>query len=176
MPELPEVETTRRGLEPLIVACRIKGVEVRVPKLRWPIQSDLPELLAGQTIRSVSRRAKYLLFQLDSGCLLLHLGMTGVLRVVPGDTPPAKHDHVDIHFPDGRCLRFTDPRRFGTLLWLTTPPEEHPLLSRLGPEPLSSEFDGDYLFQRSRTRRLAVKPFVMDQQVVLVVQVETATV
>lgn len=167
MPELPEVETTRRGIEPLISGCRIGRVELRVPKLRWPLDPQLSDVLVGQTVRSVGRRAKYLLVNLDSGCLLLHLGMTGNLRVVPGSTPVAKHDHVDIHFDDGRCLRFTDPRRFGAVLWLSGRPEEHPLLSKLGPEPLSSEFNGDYLYRRSRNRRLAIKPFIMDQQVVV---------
>lgn len=167
MPELPEVETTRRGIEPLVSGRRIARVDVRAPKLRWPIDPDLPGKLNGQMIHSVGRRAKYLIFYLDTGCLLLHLGMTGHLRVVSAATPYGKHDHVDIHLSGGQSLRFTDPRRFGALLWCALPPEEHPLLSRLGPEPLSGEFNGDYLYRRSRGRRLAVKPYIMDQQVVV---------
>ena len=167
MPELPEVETTRLGIEPLISGCRIARVELRVPKLRWPLDPRLPALLVGQSIRSVGRRAKYLLFYLDAGCLLLHLGMTGNLRVVPQSSPAAKHDHVDICFVDGRCLRFSDPRRFGALLFVPDQPLEHPLLSKLGPEPLSAELDGRYLYRRSRNRTLPVKPFIMDQQIVV---------
>lgn len=167
MPELPEVETTRRGIEPLICGCLIVRVDLRVPKLRWPLDPHLSDVLAGQTVQSVGRRAKYLLLYLDKGCLLIHLGMTGNLRVVPASTPVAKHDHVDIYFDGGSCLRFTDPRRFGAVLWVPEQPEGHPLLSKLGPEPLSVEFDGRYLYQRSRNRKLAVKPFVMDQQVVV---------
>lgn len=167
MPELPEVETTRRGIAPLISGCCIVRVEMRVPKLRWPLDPQLSGLLAGQTVHSVDRRAKYLLFNLDSGCLLLHLGMTGNLRVVPDFTPVAKHDHVDICFDNGRCLRFSDPRRFGAVLWVPGRPDEHPLLSKLGPEPLSDELSGDYLYRISRNRRLAIKPFIMDQQVVV---------
>lgn len=167
MPELPEVETTRLGIEPLVCGCCITRVEFRVPKLRWPLDPQLSEILAGQSIRSVGRRAKYLLLNLDSGCLLVHLGMTGNLRVVSEHTPAAKHDHVDICFSDGRCLRFTDPRRFGAILWVPGPPLEHPLLSKLGPEPLSDEFNGRYLHGRARNRKLTVKPFIMDQQVVV---------
>ena len=167
MPELPEVETTRLGVEPLVRGCCIARVELRVPKLRWPLDPHLSAILVGQTIRSVERRAKYLLFNLDKGCLLVHLGMTGNLRVVNGNTPAAKHDHVDICFVNGRCLRYTDPRRFGAVLWIPGSPQEHPLLAKLGPEPLSAEFDGRYLHGRSRNRKLAIKPYIMDQKVVV---------
>ncbi|MDT8419576.1 MAG: bifunctional DNA-formamidopyrimidine glycosylase/DNA-(apurinic or apyrimidinic site) lyase [Desulfuromonadales bacterium] len=167
MPELPEVETTRRGLEPLICNRRITGVVLRVPKLRWPLDPRLPELLVGQQILAVCRRAKYLMIQLEQGCLLLHLGMSGSLRVVPFQTPAGKHDHVDIHFADGQCLRFNDPRRFGLLSFFLGAPGDHPLLTHLGPEPLATDFRGTFLFQRSRNRRLAVKPFIMDQRTVV---------
>lgn len=167
MPELPEVETTRRGVEPLIQGCVIDHVVLRTPKLRWPLDPQLSTILSEQTLTAVSRRAKYLLLHLDRGRLLLHLGMTGNLRVVPADTPVEKHDHVDIVFTDGSCLRFTDPRRFGAVLWLPEAEGEHALLSKLGPEPLSDEFDGAYLHERAKRRKLAVKPFIMDQQVVV---------
>ena len=152
MPELPEVETTRQGIEPLISGCRIVRVELRVPKLRWLLDPQLSKLLSGQTVHSVGRRAKYLMVNLDSGCLLIHLGMTGNLRVVPSSTEVAKHDHVDLHFDDGQCLRFTDPRRFGAVIWVPGIADDHPLLSKLGPEPLSDEFFGEYLYRRSRKR------------------------
>jgi len=167
VPELPEVETTRQGIEPLISGCRIVRVELRVPKLRWLLDPQLSKLLSGQTVHSVGRRAKYLMVNLDSGCLLIHLGMTGNLRVVPSSTEVAKHDHVDLHFDDGQCLRFTDPRRFGAVIWVPGIADDHPLLSKLGPEPLSDEFFGEYLYRRSRKRKLAIKSFIMDQQVVV---------
>ncbi|HKJ05355.1 MAG TPA: bifunctional DNA-formamidopyrimidine glycosylase/DNA-(apurinic or apyrimidinic site) lyase [Geopsychrobacteraceae bacterium] len=167
MPELPEVETTRRGIEPLISGCSIVRVELRVPKLRWPLEPQLSKILVGQSVLSVGRRAKYLLVYLEDGCLLIHLGMTGNLRVVPEITPANKHDHVDICFAGGQCLRFADPRRFGAVLWTPDLPEDHPLLSRLGPEPLSDEFDGISLHQKSRKRKLTVKQFIMDQKVVV---------
>lgn len=167
MPELPEVETTRRGIEPLVRGCVVDHVELRTAKLRWPLDPQLSEILSGQTVAAVSRRAKYLLFHLDTGRLLLHLGMTGNLRVVPAEVPPAKHDHFDLVFSDGRCLRLTDPRRFGAVVWLPAGDNESALLSKLGPEPLSDEFDGTYLHAKAQGRKLAVKPFIMDQQVVV---------
>ncbi|PLX95453.1 MAG: DNA-formamidopyrimidine glycosylase [Desulfuromonas sp.] len=167
MPELPEVETTRRGIEPLICNQQITGVVLRVPKLRWPLDPHLSELLVGQRVLAVSRRAKYLLIRLEQGSLLLHLGMSGSLRMVPLQTPAGKHDHVDIHFADGQSLRFNDPRRFGLLAFFQGTPDDHPLLTHLGPEPLATDFSGTFLFQRSRKRRLAVKPFIMDQRTVV---------
>ncbi|KTF41277.1 bifunctional DNA-formamidopyrimidine glycosylase/DNA-(apurinic or apyrimidinic site) lyase [Xanthomonas translucens] len=166
MPELPEVETTRRGLEPHLLGRRIHGVILRRPDLRWPIPPEVAQQLPGQCIDGIRRRAKYLLMDTAAGSALLHLGMSGSLRVLPGDTPPRAHDHVDISLEDGRVLRFNDPRRFGCLLW-QAPGQTHPLLEALGPEPLSDDFDGDYLFQRSRGRRAPVKTFLMDQRVVV---------
>lgn len=167
MPELPEVETTLRGITPLVMARPIETVVVRDPRLRWPVPAELPERLRGKTVRRTWRRGKYLLLEFESGTLLVHLGMSGSLRSVPAATPPQAHDHVDIRFADGTALRFRDPRRFGCMLWLAGDPLQHPLLNSLGPEPLSSAFDGDVLFARSRGRRQAVKSFVMDGTVVV---------
>ncbi len=171
MPELPEVETTRRGLAPHIEGRRIRTVTLRRPDLRWPIPAEVSEQLPGQRIDSVRRRAKYLLVDTQAGSALLHLGMSGSLRVVPADTPLRDHDHVDIALDGsagkpGRVLRFNDPRRFGCLLWQPVG-EVHPLLQALGPEPLSADFDGDYLFALSRGRKAPVKTFLMDQAVVV---------
>ena len=166
MPELPEVETTRRGLEPHLQGRRIHGVILRRPDLRWPIPPEIERELPGQRIAAIRRRAKYLLLDTDAGSALLHLGMSGSLRVLPGDTPVRAHDHVDISLEDGRLLRFNDPRRFGCLLW-QPPGETHELLRGLGPEPLDAAFDGDYLFARSRGRSAPVKTFLMDQKVVV---------
>ena len=170
MPELPEVETTRRGLAPHVEGRRVGGVVLRRPDLRWPIPAEVAELLPGQRIDAVRRRAKYLLLDTAAGSALLHLGMSGSLRVLAPDTPVRAHDHVDLLLEgprgDGRVLRFNDPRRFGCLLW-QPPGTVHPLLQALGPEPLSDAFDGDYLFARSRGRRAPVKAFLMDQRIVV---------
>ncbi len=166
MPELPEVETTRRGVEPHVSGRRIARVLVRDARLRWPVPPELPTLAAGATVRAVERRAKYLLIHTDAGSFLLHLGMSGSLRVVDAGLPPGKHDHLDIEFDGGLALRFNDPRRFGCCLWLP-PGESHPLLAGLGPEPLSEAFSGSYLYRLSRGRKGPVKPFVMDQKVVV---------
>lgn len=167
MPELPEVETTRRGIEPLVVGRTVAGVTLRTAKLRWPFAPGLAEALIGQTIAAVRRRAKYLLLQCGGGHLILHLGMSGHLRVVAQGTPAGRHDHVDIRFTDGNCLRLTDPRRFGALLWSPDDPLRHPLLVELGPEPFAAELDGAYLQRRSRGRKVAVKAFIMDQRTVV---------
>lgn len=167
MPELPEVETIRRGIIPFIVPRQIQSVVIRTPKLRWPISPDLSEKLSGQTIIAVDRRGKYLLLRTATGCLLVHLGMSGYLRILEKPEPPGKHDHADIEFSGGVCLRFNDTRRFGALLWIEGNPLNHPLLASLGPEPLSEEFTGDYLRDRSRGRRLAIKPFIMDHRIVV---------
>jgi formamidopyrimidine-DNA glycosylase len=164
MPELPEVETTRRGIEPHVRGRRIAEVRVHDSRLRWPVR--LPPL-AGREVVAVSRRAKYLLFSLTEGTLLLHLGMSGSLRIVPSGTTPAKHDHVDIALDSGSMLRLTDPRRFGSLHYVAGEPAQHRLLKRLGPEPLSDEFTGEYLFARSRGRKVAAKTFLMDAHVVV---------
>lgn len=166
MPELPEVETTRAGLAPHLTGRRVVAATLRRDTLRWPIPSEITALLPGQRIEAVRRRAKYLLLDTEAGSALLHLGMSGSLRVVPGDTPARPHDHVDLAIDDGRILRLHDPRRFGSLLW--QPPDTvHPLLASLGPEPLADAFDGDYLFARSRGRQAPVKTFLMDQKIVV---------
>ena len=166
MPELPEVETTRRGIAPHLEGQRISRVIVRDRRLRWPIPDDLDIVVSGQLIESVERRAKYLLIKLETGSLISHLGMSGNLRMVPCGTPAAKHEHVDIELESGMALRYTDPRRFGALLWSNTP-HEHVLLGKLGPEPLTETFAGERLYEMSRGRSMAVKPFIMDNEVVV---------
>jgi formamidopyrimidine-DNA glycosylase len=167
VPELPEVETTRRGLAPHVEGRRVTAVTLRRPDLRWPIPDQIRDELPGRRIAAVRRRAKYLLLDTDAGdSALLHLGMSGMLRVLPADTPVGTHDHVDIALDSGRVLRFTDPRRFGSLLWQAAG-SEHELLRGLGPEPLSDAFHGDYLFERSRGRNAPVKTFLMDQRIVV---------
>lgn len=166
MPELPEVETTRAGLAPHLLGRRITGVTLRRPDLRWPIPQAIKQHLPQQAILDVRRRAKYLLIDTAPGSALLHLGMSGVLRVLPKATPVQAHDHVDIALDSGCVLRFTDPRRFGCLLWQPAG-QTHDLLRELGPEPLSDDFDGDYLFALSRGRKAPVKTFLMDQAVVV---------
>jgi len=171
MPELPEVETTRRGLSPHVEGRRVTRVLLRRPDLRWPIPREIESLLPGQRISAVRRRAKYLLLDTEAGSALLHLGMSGSLRLLPEDTPVRKHDHVDIVLGQDRSdagpvLRFNDPRRFGCLLWQAAG-DVHPLLAKLGPEPLSDAFDGDSLFALSRQRKAPVKAFLMDQSVVV---------
>ena len=167
MPELPEVETARRGIEPHLLGRRVRDVTVRERRLRWPIPAALLRELPGQRIEAVTRRGKYLLLKSKAGTAILHLGMSGSLRVLPADTPPQKHDHVDLLMDNGKVLRLRDPRRFGTLLWTRADPTRHALLKDLGPEPLDAAFDGDYLFERSRGRRLAVKLFIMNSRVVV---------
>ncbi|TYO99589.1 DNA-(apurinic or apyrimidinic site) lyase [Geothermobacter ehrlichii] len=166
MPELPEVETTRRGIEPLLRGRRVSGLTLRAAGLRRPFATDLADRLTGRRLRAVRRRAKYLLFDFAHGSLLLHLGMSGSLRVVDSEAPAGRHDHVDIDF-SGRILRMTDPRKFGVLLWAGTDVDSHPLLRYLGPEPLSDAFDGAYLLGRCRKRRTAIKALLMDQKVVV---------
>lgn len=165
MPELPEVETTRRGLIPLVVGETIAGVSVRERRLRWPVEPSLAERLQNQPVTDISRRGKYLLMSTLGGTLLLHLGMSGSLRYLPTPTRPSKHDHVDFQFSSGGLLRFNDPRRFGSL-HLCAEPEEHWLLRHMGPEPLGADFDGAYLWRVSRGRRVGVKQFLMNSRVV----------
>lgn len=167
MPELPEVETTRRGIEPHILGKKVSHVVIRQPRLRWPVSEDLEQNLTGQIIQNVSRRAKYLLLQTEAGTVILHLGMSGSLRIVSQDQPAGKHDHIDVFFDDHTVLRFTDPRRFGAFLWTSDKIEEYPLLRNLGPEPLSDDFGGGRLYDLSRNRTAAVKSFIMDGQVVV---------
>lgn len=166
MPELPEVETTRRGIAPHLLGQRIHALQVRQPRLRWPVAPELAQILPGRAIERVSRRAKYLLFGLAEGDAIVHLGMSGSLRVVEADFPPVIHDHVDLVLSNGKALRFHDPRRFGCWLWQ---PRDtvHPLLARLGPEPLGDDFDADHLWRTSRGRAAPVKTFLMDQSIVV---------
>lgn len=166
MPELPEVETTRRGIAPAVTGRRIASLVVRNPHLRWPVPADLAARLAGQPVLSVTRRAKYLLLNLPQGSVIVHLGMSGALRVVSAQTPLRKHDHVDFVFGGDVVLRLHDPRRFGCVLWQAAG-EVHPLLASLGPEPLGDEFTAARLYALSRKRKSAVKPFLMDQAVVV---------
>lgn len=166
MPELPEVETTRRGIAPHLARRTVTRLLVRQPQLRWPLAPELVELLPGAVLDTVERRAKYLLLHSDRGTALVHLGMSGSLRVLPGQQPAGPHDHVELHLDDGNMLRFTDPRRFGSWLW-QRPGGKHPLLAGLGPEPLGTEFDGDHLWRQARGRSAPVKTFLMDQRVVV---------
>lgn len=167
MPELPEVETTRRGIEPHVLDRRITSVEVRQPQLRWPVSPELRPALMGEAFTAVARRGKYLLLRSTHGTLLIHLGMSGSLRILPHTTPAKKHDHVDIGFDNDTLLRFTDPRRFGSFVWVAGQDISHKLLNSLGPEPLGDDFDGAYLYRRSRGRKIPVKAFVMDSKIVV---------
>ncbi len=166
MPELPEVETSRRGIAPWVERQQVSDVIVRDRRLRWPVPKDIDMRLPGQEIRSVQRRAKYLLFDTAAGTAMLHLGMSGSVRIIDGDEPAGLHDHIDIRFTSGKALRFRDPRRFGSLLWAEDP-FEHALLKDLGPEPLSDAFDGDYLHHAARGRKIAIKPFIMNAGIVV---------
>ncbi len=167
MPELPEVETTRRGVAAAVVGRTIMRIDVREPRLRWRVPAELSSMAAGQQVRALERRAKYLLFSLANGTLILHLGMSGSLRVLPAATPPLLHDHLDIVLDSGACLRFNDPRRFGSVLWTTGDPEQHPLLRSLGPEPLAPEFNGAALARAAKGRRVAIKQLLMNSQIVV---------
>jgi len=166
MPELPEVETTRRGLAPHVVGRSIAAVEVREPRLRWPVAKSLAGKLAGQRIDALERRGKYLLFGTQAGTLLVHLGMSGSLKFLRDPPAHGPHDHVDLVLAGGGCLRFNDPRRFGSWL-LTSRPDSHPLLKPLGPEPLSADFTADYLASACRGRRVAIKPHLMNGRIVV---------
>lgn len=165
MPELPEVETTLRGIEPYLQNRRIRRFEIRESRLRWPV-SDALYHLTDSPILSLRRRAKYLLLELEAGQVMIHLGMSGTLRVVDQQTPLRKHDHVDLCLDSGKVLRFNDPRRFGSILFQPGP-TPHPLLQQLGPEPLGDDFHGEGLFRRSRGRKIAVKSFLMDNATVV---------
>ncbi|WP_284450346.1 bifunctional DNA-formamidopyrimidine glycosylase/DNA-(apurinic or apyrimidinic site) lyase [Spongiibacter tropicus] len=167
MPELPEVETVCRGIRPHLEGKRFTQVTVRQPSLRWPVPADLPTLLKGQQVKSITRRAKYVLAELDEGHLLLHLGMSGRLYFVPCNTPVGKHDHVDFLLDSGQVLRYTDPRRFGAVLFLEGDTTSHSLLSHLGPEPLSSDFNAEYLVARAKGRSMPIKSLLMDGRIVV---------
>ncbi|MFQ5633728.1 MAG: bifunctional DNA-formamidopyrimidine glycosylase/DNA-(apurinic or apyrimidinic site) lyase [Gammaproteobacteria bacterium] len=167
MPEVPEVETTRRGIAPRLVGVRVVGVVVRERRLRWPVTAGLEDRLAGAVIDAVERRAKYLLLRARGGAAIAHLGMSGSMRFVAPRTRPTKHDHVDIRMASGDILRFNDPRRFGCLLWTDDEPTEHPLLVGLGPEPIGSAFSGEYLHETTRGRRVAIKQHIMNSNIVV---------
>ena len=167
MPELPEVETTLRGIAPHVTGHMVTDVIIRTAKLRWTIPNNLPELLRGQVASSLQRRAKYLLINFNHGTLIVHLGMSGSLRILTAPTLPAKHDHFDLVLANGVIMRLRDPRKFGAVLWQVGEVSEHPLLARLGPEPLSDEFNGDYLYRATRKRSAAIKLVIMDSHIVV---------
>ena len=167
MPELPEVETTRRGIEPLVRDKYVERVLVHNASLRWPVPPDLDKTLLSQKVCSVERRSKYLLMNFEQGTLIIHLGMTGHLRVCRLAEQRRKHDHVELFFTDRTILRFNDSRRFGAIFWTNTDPLQHERLINLGPEPLNGLFNTDYLFRVSRGRKIAVKAFIMDAHVVV---------
>lgn len=164
MPELPEVETTRLGVLPHVVNRTLTATQIRNPNLRWPV--EVPDSLIGQTILEVERRAKYLLFRFPSGSLIVHLGMSGSLRVATPSDVPKKHDHVDLVFGDV-VLRYNDPRRFGSMHWQPGVATEHWLLKHLGPEPFDPDFSGAYLKRLAKKRKQAVKNFIMDGRIVV---------
>ena len=166
MPELPEVETTLRGIKPYLLGKTVTAVMVHEPRLRWPVEANLAQMVTGQTISGLNRRGKYLLLETSSGRLMIHLGMSGSLRVVRNGTARRKHDHLELLISTGKVLRFHDPRRFGSIFWLPNT-EGHELIDNLGPEPLSEDFNADYLFEASRGRRVTVKNFVMNSKIVV---------
>ena len=165
MPELPEVETTRRGLVPLLIGETIASIFIREHRLRWPVDPMLSDQIKHQTIVNLSRRAKYLLVETTRGTLLMHLGMSGSLRYLETPVLPSKHDHVDVIFSSGALLRFNDPRRFGSLHYCLNP-KSHWLLKDIGPEPFGSGFTGKYLWKIARNRRVGIKQFLMNNRIV----------
>lgn len=167
MPELPEVETTRRGISPFLLNQTIKAVIIRQPRLRLPISPELNTLCIGQKIIAVKRLAKYLLLELSQGYLLNHLGMSGHLRIVDTQSIVGKHDHLDLILGNGCILRYNDPRRFGLWLYFAENPSQHRLLKQLGPEPLDPNFDGEYLFQRAKNKNKSIKSFIMTNEIVV---------
>jgi formamidopyrimidine-DNA glycosylase len=167
VPELPEVETTKRGIERALLSSRVLEAVVRQRRLRWPIPNGFEQSVRGQTVRSVERRAKYILIGFDAGTAIVHLGMSGSLRLVKPGTVPRTHDHWDLHLDSDWVLRFHDPRRFGSLHWTETDPHEHALLKKLAPEPLSDGFDAEYLYRATRKRGVAIKQLLMNSQIVV---------
>ncbi len=162
MPELPEVETTRRGIEPHIIRQKINTVHIRNHRLRWPVPVHLPNTVQSQTVNQVLRRGKYLILTLQTGSIIIHLGMSGSLRITTAQQPADKHDHIDFCFENKKILRLHDPRKFGCVLWTAHPVEQHRLLSHLGPEPLSDALTADYLYRLSRKRKITIKAFIMN--------------
>lgn len=167
MPELPEVETTRRGIEPHIINSKIVQVDIHNSNLRWPVATELPDLITNRKVLRVTRRGKYLVLHFENGCLLWHLGMSGSLRIVDTPIDRQKHDHIEITFANKKRLRFNDPRRFGCVLWTDEDIELHKLIHHLGPEPLTNDFNSDYLFQKSRKKTQKIKSWIMDSKVVV---------
>ena len=168
MPELPEVETTRRSVAPHVVGRRIAALHVYDRRLRWPVPAGLPKRVTGRTVDALDRRSKYLLFRMGTDTLLMHFGMTGSLRVYTGAAPARRpHDHIDVVLDSGATLRYHDPRRFGAMLWLPAPAEAHPLLASLGPEPFDAAFDAGYLHRQTRRRSAAIKLALMDSALVV---------
>jgi formamidopyrimidine-DNA glycosylase len=167
VPELPEVETTRRGIRAAVVGRTVRSFDLREPRLRWPVAPAIATEVVGRRVLEVERRAKYLLIRLERGTLIVHLGMSGSLRVMPADSPRLPHDHYDLVLDSGQCLRYNDPRRFGSLHWCLDDARRHFLLASLGPEPLGNAFDAAYLAARAKGRRVAVKRLLMDQRVVV---------
>lgn len=165
MPELPEVEVSRMGITPHLLNQTIQKIEVRQPKLRWPVPEEIA-LLQGQVIRSIRRRAKYLLIETDQGTAIIHLGMSGNLRVLDQWIEPNKHDHVDLVLTNGKVLRYHDPRRFGAWLWCETG-VEHDVMSHLGPEPLTDDFNAEYLLEKAKSKKVVTKQFIMDNKIVV---------
>ncbi|WP_299881167.1 bifunctional DNA-formamidopyrimidine glycosylase/DNA-(apurinic or apyrimidinic site) lyase [uncultured Cocleimonas sp.] len=166
MPELPEVETTRKGIKPYTHQQTVAKVVVRQPKLRWPVPTDIAQM-EGQLIESVRRRGKYILLETSAGTAIIHLGMSGSLRIVDDGLEPEKHDHVDFIMDTGKTVRLHDPRRFGAVLWTQQNPLKHKLIRSLGPEPLSDDFNADYLYEVSRGRSMSIKQFIMNGHVVV---------
>jgi formamidopyrimidine-DNA glycosylase len=167
VPELPEVETTRRGVAPHVEGQKVTAVRVYDRRLRWPVPRNLSRSLVGRTVDRVERRSKYLLFRLGQGTLIVHLGMTGSLRVFSEPPPKQAHDHVDLEFANGIVLRYRDPRRFGAMLWSPASKREHPLLAALGPEPFDDGFNAEYLYRATRNRRAGIKLALMDNRLVV---------
>ncbi|MEZ5509587.1 MAG: bifunctional DNA-formamidopyrimidine glycosylase/DNA-(apurinic or apyrimidinic site) lyase [Gammaproteobacteria bacterium] len=166
MPELPEVETTRRGIAPHVLGKRVRAIIVRQPSLRWPVPDAIHDC-EGRKLQSIERRGKYLLLGFSNGTIIAHLGMSGSVRITAPDEPPLFHDHVDLVCSDGTCLRYCDPRRFGAWLWTTDDPVLHPLIASLGPEPLTDAFNTEYLVMQAEGRKTAVKAFIMDSHIVV---------
>ena len=167
MPELPEVETTKNGIAPHCANKKVRQLIIRNPNLRWPVDPIIPDKIQDKKILSITRRGKYLLFHFENGTLLWHLGMSGSLRVVKESATPNKHDHIDLIINSRRVVRYCDPRRFGALVWTEANPETHKLIEHLGPEPLTDDFSGEYLYSQSRKRKQAVKGWLMDSKVVV---------
>ncbi len=167
MPELPEVETTRKGIISKTLNQTIQGIDIRHTQLRWPVDKNQALKLPGLVVLAVKRRGKYLLLETKEGHIIIHLGMSGSLQILPHNSAIKKHDHIDLRFNNGYLLRYHDPRRFGTWLWFEGDISKHPLLSKLGPEPLEKSFSGSYLFEKTRRRKVAIKNLIMNSHIVV---------